>query len=104
VAEQRPATVLELLEVTDAFRRPERFQKFLLACEADARGRGPRLRAAPYPQADWLRRALAAAGAVRLDAEVLAREKGAVIAEHLRTARVAAIRELGPVSPGHAEA
>jgi len=94
VAEQRPGTVLELLELTDAFRRPERFERFLLACEADARGRGPELRARPYPQADRLRRALAAASSVRLDPELLAREKGPVIAERMRAARIDAIRGL----------
>jgi tRNA nucleotidyltransferase (CCA-adding enzyme) len=95
VAEQRPGTVLELLERTDAFRRAERFDRFLLACEADARGRGPELRARPYPQADRLQRALAAASAVRLDPEALAREPGPVIAERMRAARIEAIRQLG---------
>ncbi len=94
VAEQRPATVLELLELTDAFRRTERFERFLLACEADARGRGPELRARPYPQAALLRAALTAAASVRLDPEVLARDKGPVIAERMRAARIEAIRSL----------
>jgi tRNA nucleotidyltransferase (CCA-adding enzyme) len=94
VAEQRPATVLELLELTDALRRPGRFERFLLACEADARGRGPELRARPYPQAALLRAALTAAASVRLDPEVLAREQGPVIAERMRAARIAAIRSL----------
>jgi len=94
VAEQRPATVLELLEITDAFRRTERFERFLLACEADARGRGPELRARPYPQAALLRAALTAAASVRLDPEVLARDKGPVIAERMRAARIVAIRSL----------
>lgn len=94
VAEQRPGTVLELLEMTDAFRRGERFQRFLLACEADARGRGPELRRAPYPQSAQLRSALAAAAAVRLPPEVLARDKGPIIAERLRAARIEAIRSL----------
>ena len=39
--ELRDTTVLEVLEAADAFRRPERFDRLLLACEADARGRGP---------------------------------------------------------------
>ena len=47
-AELRDATVLELLEAADAFRRPDRFEKLLLACEADARGRGPELRRRTY--------------------------------------------------------
>jgi tRNA nucleotidyltransferase (CCA-adding enzyme) len=94
VGEQRPGTILELLEITDAFRRGERFERFLLACEADARGRGPELRAAPYPQAADLRSALAAAAAVRLSPDVLANEQGPVIAERLRAARIDAIRSL----------
>ena len=95
VAEQRSATILELLELTDAFRRGERFERFLLACEADARGRGPGLRAQPYPQAARLRAALAAAASVRLPPEVLERESGPRIAERMRAARVEAIRSLG---------
>ncbi|MEJ2509473.1 MAG: multifunctional CCA addition/repair protein, partial [Gammaproteobacteria bacterium] len=38
-AELRPGTLLDLFQSLDAFRRPERFEQFLLACEADARGR-----------------------------------------------------------------
>ena len=37
--ELRPRTVLEFMERSDAFRRPERFARALLACEADSRGR-----------------------------------------------------------------
>jgi tRNA nucleotidyltransferase (CCA-adding enzyme) len=94
VREQRPGTILELLEVTDAFRRRDRFERLLLACEADARGRGPELRERPYPQAAWLRAALTAAAGVRLPPEVLQREPGPVIAERLRAARIEAIRAL----------
>jgi len=94
VAEQRPGTILDLLELTDAFRRGERFERFLLACEADARGRGPELRAHPYPQAAQLRAARTAAASVRLPPEVLERDKGPVIAERMRAARIEAIRSL----------
>jgi tRNA nucleotidyltransferase (CCA-adding enzyme) len=94
IAEQRPGTVLELLEITDAFRRPERFERFLLACEADARGRGPELRAMPYTQGAQLRSARSAAASVRLDPAVLDRDRGPVIAERLRSARIEAIRSL----------
>ncbi len=61
--ELRPATILRLFEDTDAFRRPERFAEFLLACEADARGRTG-LESRAYPQADLLRTTLAAAAGV----------------------------------------
>lgn len=37
--ELRDATFLKTLESLDAFRRPDRFELFLLACEADSRGR-----------------------------------------------------------------
>jgi tRNA nucleotidyltransferase (CCA-adding enzyme) len=52
--ELRPKTLLKVLQSLDALRRPERFEQFLLACEADARGRlGFEKRA--YPQAGLLR-------------------------------------------------
>ena len=94
VAEHRPGTVLELLELTDAFRRPERFERFLLACEADARGRGAGLRARPYPQAAQLRAARTAAASARLDPAALQRVPGPLIAERMRAARIEAIRSL----------
>ena len=59
----RPATLLRLFETLDAFRRRNRFERFLLACEADARGRAG-LHDEPYPQAAYLRGALKAAAAV----------------------------------------
>jgi len=37
--ELKPQTMLRALEALDGFRRPERVHKFVLACEADARGR-----------------------------------------------------------------
>jgi tRNA nucleotidyltransferase (CCA-adding enzyme) len=92
-AELRDTTVLEVLEAADAFRRPERFDKLLLACEADARGRGPDLRARTYPQAQTFRECLRAAAAVKLDAAVMQQLAGPAIAQALRAARVEAIRE-----------
>ena len=94
MAELRSSTVLELLEQVDAFRRPERLERLILACEADARGRGPELRVAPYPQAAMLRAAHRAASAVRLPPEVLAGGDGAAIASRLRTARIDAIEKM----------
>jgi tRNA nucleotidyltransferase (CCA-adding enzyme) len=99
-AELRDATVLELLEATDAFRRPDRFEKLLLACEADARGRGPELRRRTYEQGRLLRSWRQAAAAVKLDPEVLAMQDGPAIAQRLRSARVAAIRAARSPHPG----
>jgi len=55
--ELRGKTLLKLFTATGALRRPQRFDAFLLACEADSRGRLG-LEQREYPQADYLRRAL----------------------------------------------
>lgn len=90
-AELRPVTILKLLEHIDAFRRPDRLTQFLLACEADARGRTG-LEDRPYPQAALLHRAYTAAAQV--DAAQLAAgiADGKAIGERVRKARLAAIR------------
>lgn len=61
--ELKPATLLKVLQANDAFRRPERFEQFLLCCEADARGRTG-FENRTYPQADFFRAALKAAQTV----------------------------------------
>jgi len=91
--ELRPATVLKLLETTDAFRRPERFEELLLACEADARGRTG-LETQPYPQADLFRRAHAAAAAASLSESERQGLEGAAFGERLHQKRLAAIKTL----------
>ncbi len=63
VKELKPATVLKLLESLDAFRRPERLDKFLLACEADARGRTG-LETRDYTQNAYLKTLLLSASAI----------------------------------------
>ena len=89
--ELRPATILDTLQALDAFRRPERFEQFLLACEADSTGR-PGYDHEPYPQASLLRRMLAVAASV--DAAALAADgmKGESLANELRQRRITAIR------------
>ncbi len=91
-AELRPATVLKLLESLDAFRRPERFDDFLIACEADARGRTG-LEDRPYPQADLLRRDREAAAAIT--AQTLRDQglSGPELGNAIREARLAAITQ-----------
>ena len=96
-AELRPGTCVRTLESLDAFRRAERFEDFLLACEADARGRAG-LERDPYPQADWFRRALAAARTVDIRALKEKGLEGAALGAALhqqRVARVAALERTG---------
>ncbi len=86
----RAGTLLDLLETLDAFRRPERFESFLLACMADMRGRTG-FEQRPYPQADYLRSVRSTAAAVTLDRSLFAGLTGAEIGERVRRARLAAI-------------
>jgi tRNA nucleotidyltransferase (CCA-adding enzyme) len=88
--ELRPATILQLLEHCDAFRRPERFREFLVACEADFRGR-PGWETRPYPEAELLASALDAASAVSAGAQERRGLDGEQIGELLRRKRVTAI-------------
>ena len=58
--ELKPSTVVNTLEQLDAFRKPQRFEKFLLASEADARGR-PGHEDSTFPQGAYFRTAFAQA-------------------------------------------
>src|SRR4051812_13269474 len=91
--ELRADTVLRTLEACDALRRPERFADFLLACEADARGRlGFEQR--DYPQRGYFSQARDRAAAVALTAEERADMTGERIGQELSKRRVAAIEAL----------
>jgi len=87
IEEMRAETILKKLESMDAFRRPERFKKFLICCESDARGRtGFEDRA--YPQADYFKQALDAANEV--DTESLRQQglEGKAMAEAIKIERI----------------
>lgn len=86
----RPATVLRLLTGLDAIRRPQRFERFLTACLADARGRTG-YEDCEYPQNEYLERMLAAVNSV--DAGELLRDKPEADAgELIARGRIDAIR------------
>lgn len=97
-AELRPATLLELFTESDAFRRPERLEGLLLACEADARSRPGR---DDYRAADLVRAAFAAvksvdsgevARAVAQRAEAGKPQRADAIPAAIAAARVRALR------------
>ena len=93
IAELRPATVVDTLEAMDAFRRPERVDLFVTACEADFRGRhGSEDK--PYPQAGFFRRVFAAARAVDTSAIAAGGGQGQDIGARIREARIAAVRQV----------
>ena len=98
--ELKPATILKVLERTDAFRRRERFDRFLLACEADARGRTGR-EDTPYPQAAYLSGALDAANGVAISEVIGAESAGEKIAAAIRRARTREIAAYKASIPTH---
>jgi tRNA nucleotidyltransferase (CCA-adding enzyme) len=90
-SELRPASLVELLEHVDAFRRPERFEMFLQACESDFRGR-PGYEDRLFPGPDLLRQALRVAKAVDAG-EVARRADPANIGQAVFQARVRAVSD-----------
>lgn len=89
-SELKASTLLKTLASLDAFRRPERFELFLLACEADSKGR-PGYETKAYPQADLFRQALRAANAVDTRSLINADMTGMQIKSAIQGARREAI-------------
>ena len=97
ITERRPATIVKILEAMDAFRKPERVKLFVLACEADSRGRKG-MEKEDYPQAALFSGAFEAAdsvdtGAIAVDAQA-AGLGGDAIGNRIHEARVNAVKEL----------
>lgn len=97
-AELRPTTLLKVLEALDAFRRPERVAQFLLACEADSRGR-PGYETREVPQTDIFRVALRAAQSVAVQPLLDQGLTGKAIAEALQRERIQAIASALRIAP-----
>ncbi len=89
--ELRPETLLKTLEQLDSFRRPERLERFLLACEADSRGR-PGFEQRHFAQPGIFRAAHAAAQAIQARDLATQGLTGKAIGEALHRARVQAIK------------
>lgn len=91
--ELRPGTMVDLLERLDAFRRPQRYELFLLACEADFKGRGGVSGQTAYQQGVRLREAFSAAQGVAAKDFVAQGMRGSQIGEAVREARCRAVAE-----------
>lgn len=95
--ELKPSTMLKVLDALDAFRRPERMEKFLLVCEADARGRTG-FEDRDYANAQILRDAWSRANAISVPELLKANpvppgpQAGETIKKQLAKARLEAIR------------
>lgn len=90
--ELRANTLVKLLDTTDAFRKPERFEQLLIVCQADAQGRTG-LEDKPYPQADFLRTMLR--GCQQIDVQSIIQQgfKGTQIREKIYETRVSAVKQ-----------
>ncbi|WHL30192.1 hypothetical protein QJS63_10290 [Pseudomonas juntendi] len=85
---QLPAmSLLALLQKFDVYRRPQRFEDFLAACEMVALGNCK----AGYPQGEYLRGAAAAARAVDVNPLVQAGLTGQALGEALKAQRLKAL-------------
>lgn len=91
--ELRDDTFLKTLESLDAFRRPERFELFLLACEADSRGRTG-YENKNFTQPTLYRQVFAAANKINAKEIVSQGFTGKAIKTELNKQRVQAIRKL----------
>lgn len=93
IDELKPSTVLTLLENIDIFRQPKRLDQFLLACEADARGRKG-FQDKPYPQANKLRQAADCVKSVNVKPLLDQGFSGALLGEKLKQERILVLKEL----------
>ncbi|RCU51729.1 multifunctional CCA addition/repair protein [Corallincola holothuriorum] len=88
----RPKTLLKVLDAMDVWRKPERFEYFLQACEADFKGR-TEFEHRPYPQAGLFRQAHQAALSVNPGEIARQGYKGAEIREAVKRERQQAIAQ-----------
>jgi tRNA nucleotidyltransferase (CCA-adding enzyme) len=93
IREMRPGSILRKLEALDAFRRPERFEQFLIACEADYRGRTG-FEDRDYPQSEFFRKALTTAADIDTQSLIDQGLTGEDMAEAIRSKRLAALQKL----------
>ncbi|MGZ8095495.1 MAG: multifunctional CCA addition/repair protein [Methylosarcina sp.] len=90
--ELRASTLTDTLSALGAFKAHNHLDEFLLACEADARGRAG-LENRPYPQADFFRGAAKAAASVGVNDIVNKELSGPQIGEAIRRLRIRTIAE-----------
>ena len=88
--EIKKTTLLKTIEKLDGLRKPERYEKFLIACKADSRGRTG-YEDGEYPQADYYREALLIIKNVDIQPLKEAGLQGKEMAEAIHTARLSAL-------------
>ena len=89
--EMRADTIVKMLEGLDAFRRPERFEDFLITCEADQRGRTG-FENETFTQGNALRAAFIAAQSIETDGIIADGFRGQEISNELQKRRAQAVK------------
>ena len=91
--ELRADTLLKLIEQTDALRKPQRFENFLIACMADTRGR-PGFEQEPCTQTAYFLNIVNAVRVINIDDLKTQQLTGKVMAEAIAKKRLDAIKAL----------
>jgi tRNA nucleotidyltransferase (CCA-adding enzyme) len=91
--EVKANTILKLLQNIDAFRKPQRFEQFLLACEADAKGRTG-FENRPCPQSGLLRQAFNAAAGINARPIINKGLQGKMLGQELHRLKILAVKEV----------
>ncbi len=89
----KPATLVKTLENLNAYRQRENLDKFLIACEADARGRRG-FEERPYPQAQYFVDALTASNQIDTQALINAGYSGKKLGDAIHQQRVGAVKNM----------
>ena len=97
IVELEPDTIVDLLSRLDAFRRQERFERFLIACAADAKGR-PGYENKCDEKTELFRNCFLAANEVKPDEIIAQGYKGKEISEQLRLKRIDAVKNIKSLS------
>jgi tRNA nucleotidyltransferase (CCA-adding enzyme) len=91
--EMKSATILKVIEALDAFRKPERFAHYLLASEADFRGR-PGYETCPMPELDVFKHCFQAAQAITAKPFLEKGISGPAITQAIRQQRIKEIDQI----------
>ena len=89
--ELRPETVVKLFNTFDVWRKPQRFEEFLLVCLSDTRGRTG-FENKEYPQIDYLKTLYQAALAVDVQQVISDGFEKQGIRDELTRRRIAAVK------------
>jgi tRNA nucleotidyltransferase (CCA-adding enzyme) len=94
----QPEALAEMLLNTGAFKKDNTLKKFLLACEADAKGRTG-LENKPYPQASFIQSAQQAALAINTEPFTSGSLKGPQVGDAIYQSRIRAITDFYKTFP-----